>query len=421
VVDGALRLEAESALRRIAESISGPLAAWVPAGTPEEARAAADVFLGSGAAGFAVLQAYLAVAFPAGDHAERSARYLETATDAASLLPMDASLFSGFTGVAWAVEHLADGACGPATGDRLDAIDDALLAHVGDGDGPSHFDLVSGLVGIGVYAAERLPRPGALDLLRLVVARLWERGERFPEGIAWRTPDDVLASSPWPLGPFDLGLAHGIPCAIALLAIACAHGVEPDKARALLEGAVAWLRARSLRSEEGSAFPRSSGPGSESLPSRLAWCYGDAGIASALFLAGRGAGVESWVEDALGLARRAAARDPATSGVRDAPLCHGAAGVAHIFNRFHQSTGEQTFADAARAWIRRTLDYLEPGRGIGGFRAWLPDAASGGVWVDDPGLLSGSVGVGLALLAAVTPIEPEWDRVLLLSARSSAE
>src|SRR5258706_2817602 len=73
VVDGALRLEAEGALRRIAESISGPLTAWVPAGALQQARAAADASLGSGAAGFAGLQAYLAVAFPHGDHADRSA------------------------------------------------------------------------------------------------------------------------------------------------------------------------------------------------------------------------------------------------------------------------------------------------------------------------------------------------------------
>jgi hypothetical protein len=31
------------------------------------------------------------------------------------------------------------------------------------------------------------------------------------------------------------------------------------------------------------------------------------------------------------------------------------------------------------------------------------------------GLLNGLAGIGLALLAATTPIEPRWDRLLLLS------
>ena len=38
-------------------------------------------------------------------------------------------------------------------------------------------------------------------------------------------------------------------------------------------------------------------------------------------------------------------------------------------------------------------------------------------WRPDPGFLTGSAGVGLVLLAATTPVEPEWDRVLLTDVR----
>jgi hypothetical protein len=34
-------------------------------------------------------------------------------------------------------------------------------------------------------------------------------------------------------------------------------------------------------------------------------------------------------------------------------------------------------------------------------------------WKDDPGFLTGSAGIGLALLAATTAVAPDWDRVLL--------
>jgi hypothetical protein len=34
---------------------------------------------------------------------------------------------------------------------------------------------------------------------------------------------------------------------------------------------------------------------------------------------------------------------------------------------------------------------------------------------DDPGLLTGAAGVALVLLAAATPVEPAWDRALLLA------
>jgi hypothetical protein len=54
-----------------------------------------------------------------------------------------------------------------------------------------------------------------------------------------------------------------------------------------------------------------------------------------------------------------------------------------------------------------------PGRCVGGFESWFPDEAGSGTWIADPGFLTGSVGIALALLAATTPIEPAWDNVLL--------
>jgi hypothetical protein len=98
----------------------------------------------------------------------------------------------------------------------------------------------------------------------------------------------------------------------------------------------------------------------------------------------------------------------------DANLCHGAAGVAHIFHRLYRATADRRFADAARHWFGRTLAMRVPGRGFAGFRDY--DGSEGGRtrWVTDPGLL-GAGGVALTLVAAVTGAEPAWDRLLLLS------
>ena len=52
----------------------------------------------------------------------------------------------------------------------------------------------------------------------------------------------------------------------------------------------------------------------------------------------------------------------------------------------------------------------------GGTRYWTDDI--GNRWHDDDliaGILTGAAGVALAFLAAITSIEPEWDRMLLLS------
>ncbi|MDP9121776.1 MAG: Lanthionine biosynthesis cyclase LanC, partial [Acidobacteriota bacterium] len=121
------------------------------------------------------------------------------------------------------------------------------------------------------------------------------------------------------------------------------------------------------------------------------------------------------------IARAAAARLEETAGVRDAGLCHGAAGLAHLFNRMYQTSGVEELGTAARRWFDKTLDYRRPGEGVGGFLAFDPSGSVPGAvpgaaqWRSDPNFLEGSAGVGLALLGAVSTVEPAWDRLLLAS------
>jgi hypothetical protein len=154
---------------------------------------------------------------------------------------------------------------------------------------------------------------------------------------------------------------------------------------------------------------------------RLAWCYGDLGIAATVAVAAQGARRTDWRGTAHEIARAAARRPPAASGVIDASLCHGAAGVAHLFNRLYQESGDPELGEAARRWLHRALAFRRPGRGIGGFRTWEAQADGSGSWYDDAGFLAGAAGTGLALLAAVSPVEPAWDRALLLSLRPEGE
>jgi len=78
-----------------------------------------------------------------------------------------------------------------------------------------------------------------------------------------------------------------------------------------------------------------------------------------------------------------------------------------------QSTGEERLAAAARSWYAKALAFRQPDLGVGGFRSWAADVAGVLGWRNDPGFLEGAAGVGLALIAAVSPIDPEWDRLLL--------
>ena len=104
--------------------------------------------------------------------------------------------------------------------------------------------------------------------------------------------------------------------------------------------------------------------------------------------------------------------------MRDAGLCHGAAGLAHLFNRIHQATGDAVLGDAARraVWCWRSTCTTR-GSGWAAFLGSDPLDRRGPQWVADPGILMGSTGIGLALLAATGTVELAWDRILMLSIR----
>ncbi|MCY1080612.1 lanthionine synthetase C family protein [Archangium lansingense] len=409
IAEGALQEQ----LSRTAFEIAAALAARV---NPDS-----DPTLCNGAAGQAVLHAYSARSREGLADRTQAVRLLDQAAEAVATTPMQAALHGGFVGVAWALTHVEDVLGGAGDGDPLSEVDEVLLQALAPSSWPGTYDLMGGLVGIGIYAVERLPRPSGEAMLARIVHLLAERAERTGQGLTWFTAPELLSTyalSEAPRGWHNLGLAHGVPGVIGLLGCAVAAGVEAKTASELLDGAVTWLLRQRLPAGSPSLFPRCLGPGVEPAPARAAWCYGDPGVAAALLVAARCVGEPAWEREALTIARHAAARPPGESGIADASFCHGAAGLAHLFNRMYQSTGDPLLARASRLWLEQTLAMRRPGCGVGGYLARVMSEAGQPAWEADPGILNGAAGVALVLLAACTSVAPEWDRMFLVSAKS---
>lgn len=354
--------------------------------------------LGVGDAGLAL--AFAELARSRGDEAAAQAARacMDRAIDAMARDAMAPWLFDGFTGIAWAAHHLF--------GEGSAEIDAAVARVVHDR--PAVHELLGGIAGLGLYALAR-PRAG----LGGVVASLGKSALRDADGVTWETPISLVPAGSLPPGTrrhVNLGLAHGLPGVLGLLALSydaagggpLGRGVAGSGPRsrraaiaALLDDAVRWLLAHRLPDGAAAWFPGWIDPGVRPWLGRQGWCYGDAAIARVLWLAARAADEPDWRRIALEVARRAALRPLPRAADMDAGLCHGSAGLAHIFNHHWQDTGERVFADAARRWLHRALACLDR--------------------VPGDGLLSGRAGVALALLHATTPHEPTWDRVLLLS------
>lgn len=375
--------------------------------------------LSRGASGAALLQGYLAQVTGNPDALASCQRLQAVAGDLLATQPYGTGLFGGFPGVGWVASHLRDllELEGEDPAGDIDNALETLLAHENWQDS---YDLILGLVGHGIYACERLETGRGRYLLTRVVEHLEQLVVVREEGLAWYTPARLLPA--WqrefaPEGYWNLGLAHGIPGVLALLGRALRTGVASTSIRPLLEGGAAWLLSQ--RNPEGHQgwFNSSLSEQHPRVPrgSRVAWCYGDLGVAAALLSAARDVGRSDWEVEALAIARDAAARSRKSSGVLDAGLCHGAAGNALIFLRLWHATGEACFKEAALDYLDWTLAFRDSSQPFGGFPQHRIDDFNRSSTHYIPGLLEGGIGVALTLLAALTNQPPEWDRILLVS------
>jgi len=348
----------------------------------------------------------------------------------------DIAIIGGLSGLGWVAHHVSDlldigrldedsQESGTAAGGAPEIgitewIDSALLRKLSR-DWRGSFDLISGLVGVGVYFFERLESSAAAkEGLILVMNHLESLAEHHPEGITWHTPPGSLPEvqrQRTPYGYYCLGVAHGVPGVIHFLSQMTSARIEEHRARALLEPAVEWLIAHQ-RPRGSLSFYSPYITATDSFDSRLSWCYGDLGILAIIMQAGN-AGSSLCKAHASELLEHCLAWPPERAGVNDAQMCHGTVGLAHIFNRLFHLTGDGRCRERALFWIERTLQLQVPNAGVAGYQAFTrPEPTGGIVWEPNPAFLDGAIGIALCLTAALSPVEPKWDRLLLLSRTS---
>ena len=153
----------------------------------------------------ALLFSYLSQEGPSGVYEQTIINLLNRAIGGVSRAEMRASfgLYGGLTGVGWIVEHVSQKMArvdddSPQLGDEadeddpLEEIDVALLARLRNGPEFPFYDLISGLVGFGVYFLQRLAHPAARQGLLEVLKLLKQKAEPAAIGITWHTPPEFL-------------------------------------------------------------------------------------------------------------------------------------------------------------------------------------------------------------------------------------
>ncbi|WP_436776763.1 lanthionine synthetase C family protein [Yinghuangia sp. YIM S09857] len=289
-------------------------------------------------------------------------------------------------------------ACSGRYAGPLGVLDDAIRtdvkrrlvaahARIGRGALPtlSEFDVIRGLTGLGAYLLDRDPG-AALEILTYLV-RLTEpvdcHGWELP---GWWTASGLNGQpdTRYPHGHANNGVAHGIGGPLALLAHATRRGLAVDGQRDAIRRVLVWLD----RWRADDVWPYIVDLNNRPTPrprQRTSWCYGSAGLARAQQLAALALGDIERQHDAEAILLRTLATP---TGITDASLCHGYAGLAHIARCAAEDAPDPT---AFLALVPTLLSQAEP--------TGQPYA-----------FLEGDVGVHLAREPAATP----WSTCLLV-------
>ncbi|MBB6503025.1 lanthionine synthetase LanC family protein [Pedobacter cryoconitis] len=146
--------------------------------------------------------------------------------------------------------------------------------------------------------------------------------------------------------------------------------------------------------------------------SRLSWCYGDLGIGYILFQSSLVFNDDKLRKFSLEiLTNSTKRRSKESTGVIDAGICHGTAGIAYIYNKMWASTKDLIFKDACDYWISKTIEFSTYTDGVAGYKKYNSISKN---YENSFGILEGAAGIGLVLMSYLSG-DFSWDYCLLLN------
>ncbi|WP_298733002.1 lanthionine synthetase C family protein [uncultured Chitinophaga sp.] len=374
-----------------------------------------DPGLLSGYSGCALFYAYYYRLSGKQQHLRRLQQVLQKMTHALSEQALTASHCSGVAGIAWCLQHLTNegfieqGEIDDAFGET----DEILLQYLQGELEQQHYDFLHQGLGAALYFLDRPMNAAVMAALEALVTALEKAAIVLETGVSWK---DQFVRKDNTEDHYNLGLAHGVPAILAVLGMLYEKRIFAERALPLLQKGMQWLL--STRNEPAananSWFPTMVTRNNVAIgspQSRLGWCYGDLGIAITLWNTGVRLEKAAWKKEAVDiLAYTLSQRDSQNGLVRDAGLCHGSMGIAHIYRRVYTASGDDRLQEGADRWLDQTFELGAWKDGPAGFKAHTLNG-----YINTFNLLEGVTGIGLALMAALDEKAAAWDRCLLLS------
>lgn len=373
----------------------------------------------SGLAGLAIFEFYYANYKNLPESADAAEEIISMAFDQINEGYNLPTFCAGIAGMGWALQFLETQDFIEIDCDELlPDLDDFLIESMNIETQENFYDFLHGVLGMAFYFLQRNQHTSS-DMLKQryeqvinnTIQRLKETAVFDEDTAKWEA---YLIRESKTRG-YNLSLAHGIASIVNFLSRVARD--EPFKAEAtdLLQKAANYLlRFENAMDEGNCTFPDwvfLNGALQQS--GRLAWCYGDIGIAISLRRAGEALGDESLSQKGLDiLLASTKRRDPEDTKVVDVGICHGAAGLMHMYQHLYQQTSMVDFQQAADYWAQQTLEMAIHQDGYAGYMQKRGDEKK--PWVAELNMLEGIAGIGLAIISYLSPEMSQWNEALLI-------
>ena len=404
--------QAEEALETV-RAVAADVKAWGASVWKWDAELRFPYSLAFGEAGFALFFGYLSKSFAQTEDLETTSLFLEHLEVALRTEMLPFNFLTGISGIYWVMQHLSTH-LGLQIGPQCslsNANDAALLEYCDRKDMPLSFS--DGLSGILVYAAERIRSDECRQLALRAALRIREAGDLYGGGIAWPLSEQItlqlrslLPEVKRPPKLYSTTVGHGVAGILGALLLCYRSGLREAWVSELISEAVEWLLMHKSCSGSSRQFPVVVGIETPLPFTADGWYMGDIGTIGTLFNAAVLFAREDWKSIAFEAARTDARRRLSNT-LGDFSLSTGCTGFAHFYHRFFQMTEDEVFAEAAKRMYIQAIHAGKSGREI-----------TGKFSVDGKnlrGVLAGSAGVALTVLAGISSTEPAWDRAFLFT------
>ncbi len=316
---------------------------------------------------------------------------------------IDLTYYSGLPGLVWLYNYFEQQKIITSKFDEVSPVYIPLIQDIKIRLEKNEIDFLHGSIGQMYTLVGRI----SADVLGNILERLIKNSKVEKIGISW----PILRGK---YSYYNFGHAHGISSIIKLLCKSIKNNIASDLCVPILRGTCEYVISKKNKNQFLNLYPEklSNNFVDCKYEGRLAWCWGDIGIALAFLEAAEVLRDEVLFHEAKRIALSCLKRNnPETTGVVDACVCHGSSGIALFYKKFYLATRNTEFYEAYTFWIKLTLNMAQHSRGIAGYKTFN---GANQKWENKNGILEGVAGIGLTLVNYFENEEQEWFDCLLL-------